>query len=153
MSRVRPRGEGGETLVEILLTLVILGTGITAIMFALATTVHVGSFNRTQGKANATLSAASEYVRQQAFAACDAWGTQTLSTTQVPRDAAFTVTVEGPENGSGAPAGANPWPGVGCTSGLEAMKVTVSAPGDLGITVTDYVGRFCRNPMQGSTCP
>ena len=151
-SRLR-HGDGGETLVEILLTLVILAIAVTAIMFALATTLHVGSFNRTQGKASAVLATAGEYVRQQGFATCSYTGPTSLTTAQVPRDPAWTVTVAGPLNASNAPAGANPWPSTPCTSGLEAFKVTVSTPGDTGITLSENVARFCKMPMNGSTCP
>ena len=143
----------GETLVEILLTLVILSIAVTAIMFALATTLHVGSFNRTQGRAAAVLGAAGEYVRQQGFVTCSFSGPTALTTAQVPRDTSWTVTMQGPLNASNAPAGANPWPSTPCTSGLEAMKVTVSAPGDTGITLSENVALFCKKPMSGSTCP
>jgi Tfp pilus assembly protein PilV len=145
----------GETLIEVLVALVILAVGVTAIMTALATTVHTGSFNRTQGKANAVLSAASEYVRSQPYYSCAAQTTTTLTNTQVPQDTGYTVTVEGPENLPTVTAPTNPWtsPAINCTSGIETMKITVAVIGDTGITASQYVSLYCHKPMVGSTCP
>lgn len=92
MNHSRPTGDHGDTLVEILVALTVLGIGITALLGGLVTNVLTTSVNRNQAQVSATLLAASEHVKSLAAVTCGA-GTVTLTDAQVPHDeTSFDVT-------------------------------------------------------------
>jgi Tfp pilus assembly protein PilV len=72
MRRLRARCDTGDTLIEVLVALVILSIGIVGLMTALATHASTTGANRSQAQAEATLLAASEYVKGLPLTACGA---------------------------------------------------------------------------------
>lgn len=92
MEPLRGRGDGGETLIEILVSLAILGIAVTALLVALATNASTTIVNRDQAQAEATLLAASEYVKALAYPSCSSGSATTVTAAQVPHDPGFTVT-------------------------------------------------------------
>lgn len=88
-------GDRGETLIEILAALTVLGIGITALLGGLATNITATSVNRSQSQASATLLSASEYVKSLGTVTCGA-APVTVLESQVPHDSAvFTITYGG----------------------------------------------------------
>lgn len=86
-----PGGDRGETLVEILAALAVLGIGITALLGGLVTNITTTGVNRDQAQVSAILLSASEHVKSLGVLACG--GTAiTISPAAVPHDAAFEVT-------------------------------------------------------------
>lgn len=126
------RADRGETLVEILVAVSILGVAIVTLISALATNVVATVVNRGQAKAETTLLAASEYVKSLAFTSaqfsCTGGSPTTVTTAQVPHDTTFTVTY-------GPPVA------IGSTSCGTIVRVPVTVTGD-GFTLSmDVVKR------------
>lgn len=135
--------DSGETLVELLMTLVILSLAVVAIMSALATSATSSTLNKTQGKVNALLSAAAESVRAIGFQSCNA----AAPVPAVPKDNGYTVTVSAPQP---ANIGGSTVP---CVNGLESFHITVTAPAEKGtITAGQDVLLPCRGLMVGQVC-
>lgn len=88
-----PSRDRGDTLVEILVALAILGIAITAMVGALGAHVSTTNINRNQSQAESVLAAAAEHVKAlEAFTfACPGIGSVTLTTAELPRDAAYSV--------------------------------------------------------------
>lgn len=88
----RPQGEAGDTLVEILVALAVLGIGIVALTGALVTNVTTTSINREQAQAESVLASAAEFVKGlSGTPACGVFlASPTL--TEVPRSAAYAIT-------------------------------------------------------------
>ena len=124
MSRLR--ADSGDTLVEILVALAVLGIGIVALTGALLTSVTTTTVNRQQAQAESVLVSAAEHVKALPLpATCAGSGTATVGTADVPRDPAYTVTY-GP---------AHPVEGQPCAQ-LLAVPVRVTGHGfDLAVTV------------------
>jgi prepilin-type N-terminal cleavage/methylation domain-containing protein len=120
--------ERGDTLVEILVALAILGVGIVALVGALGTNVTTTVVNRSQAKAETTLLAASEYVKALAPFTFACGGSAVALTTEVPHDAAFAITY-------GPPAQ------VGGTACAKLVRVPVTVTGDGFRLTVDVVKR------------
>ena len=129
MTRNPTPSDHGETLVEILVALAILSVGVVAMIGALTTNVTTSVVNRSQAKAESALLAASEYVKSLPFASTPcSGGPVSVTTAQVPRDAAFAVTY-------------GPSAQVGTTPCSTLVRVPVTVTGD-GYTMTmDVVKR------------
>lgn len=97
--------DSGDTLVEVLVALSVLSIGIVALVTALVTNTTVTVVNRSQAQAETTLLAAAEYVKTLPAATCGLSAEVPVTTAQVPRDPAFSVTY-----GPSAPlAGCDVW--------------------------------------------
>jgi type II secretory pathway pseudopilin PulG len=70
----RCRGEAGETLVELLITVSILGIAVVALLFGLATAVRLSGTHRTQSNAGVVVEAAAEAVKVATPVACGSLG-------------------------------------------------------------------------------
>jgi Tfp pilus assembly protein PilV len=114
----RELGDRGDSLVEILAAVTILAIGITGLLTALGTHVTTTIANRSQTKASTTLLEAAEYVKALPYAACGPASAVPVSTTQLPRDSAFSVTY-GPGHQLGSTS----------CSDLTIVPVTVSGDG------------------------
>src|SRR3954452_20300402 len=94
-NRMRARPDTGFTLIEVLIAMVVLGSGVVALVTALGVNAKTTLGNRNQSQASSTLAAAAEYVKSLAWTdstiACGA-PTTTLSVAQLKHDPAFTVT-------------------------------------------------------------
>lgn len=126
----RVRTDRGDSLIEILVSLAVLGIGITALMAGLSANASTSVLNRSQSRADAALTSTAEYVKSlpysEATIACGAAATTNPSS--VPRDPAFTITY-----GSASAFSS----GVSCSL-LKQVPLTVS--GD-GFTLTMVVVR------------
>jgi prepilin-type N-terminal cleavage/methylation domain-containing protein len=122
--RVRERGDEGDTLVEILVALAILGIGISALLVALATNASTTVVSRDQAQAGTALVAAAEWVKAQPFSSftCDA-------TPPAVAPAGTVITATQPPAGFVATYGvATPVAGATCAS-LVRIPVTVTQTG------------------------
>ena len=66
----RPRPEAGETLVEILVAIVILGVGVATLVGGLGSAIFSSSLHRNQSEIDAVLVSAAETVKGEAYATC-----------------------------------------------------------------------------------
>jgi type II secretory pathway pseudopilin PulG len=94
---MRARGDGGETLIEVLLTIVIISCTITALVASLATVANAGTAQRNSVRVDVVLRSYAEATKL-AVQECVVGGTYTV--TYVP-PAKFTVS--GVPNGSPCP--------------------------------------------------
>lgn len=128
--KLRLRGDRGDSLIEILVSLAVLGIGITALMTGLATNASTSVLNRSQSRADTLLNSTAEYVKSLSFShaslACGA--AATTNPADVPRDPGFTVSYGGASTFSS---------GVSCSL-LKQVPITVT--GD-GFTLTIVVVR------------
>jgi len=85
-------GEAGETLIEILVALAILGIGISALLTALATNASTTVINRDQAHGEAAVLAAAEWVKAQPFPSCTSGATTDITPAQLPRATGFVLT-------------------------------------------------------------
>lgn len=118
MNGRRGGGDAGETLVELLITVTILGVVIVALLAGLATAVRLSDTHRTQANAGVVLEAAAEAVKaaapddcggstpyNQALASVDlpsGWSQSNLSITGCSGSPLQTITIQvtGPRGGS-----------------------------------------------------
>lgn len=121
MRASRFASERGDSLIEILVSLAVLGIGITALMAGLSANASTSVLNRSQSRADAALVSAAEYVKSLTFTdatiACGA--APTTNPAAVPRDSAFTITY-----GSASAFAA----GVSCTL-LKQVPIMVTGDG------------------------
>src|SRR5205823_11860429 len=91
MERSR-QSDAGFTLVEVLMAMIVLGIGVSALLTAFATEAKTSLSNRNQSAAESLLTAAAEYVKALPYSSCSAIS-GTITTAQVPYDnTEFTVT-------------------------------------------------------------
>src|SRR4051794_11547539 len=63
----RRERDSGFTLVEVLVAMIVLGIGVTALLTAFATHAKTSAANRDQAQAESILTAATEYVKSLAY--------------------------------------------------------------------------------------
>lgn len=86
------RGDRGDTLVEILAALAVLGIGITALLGGLVTNITATSVNRDQAQVSAILLSSSEHVKSLGPLSCGG-SAVTIDPADVPHDdSVFSVT-------------------------------------------------------------
>ena len=130
-----------------------MAIGVVAVMTALGTNIHLGTFNRTQSKVNSVLLDASEYVRsgagqpagQPAFVPCGAAAVP-VPPAAVSAPASYSITQGPPVDAGNAPGSTIPGT---CAGGLERITVTVT--GD-GLTLTHDVVIVCDGKLDAGTC-
>jgi prepilin-type N-terminal cleavage/methylation domain-containing protein len=89
------RGDRGDSLIEILVAVAVLGIAVTALMAGLATEATTTVSNRSQSKAATVLNDAAEYVKGLSLSSvptCSPNSVTTITTAQMPHDSGFTVT-------------------------------------------------------------
>ena len=121
----QPSDEGGFTLIEVLVALVILGVGVAALVAGIGMQAKTSLGNRNQSQAAATLTAAAEYVKSLPFTAgCP--GTQVpIASAAVPRDSAnFSVSYKQLQVGS-----------TSCSSLVLARVMVTSITTDYSLSV------------------
>ena len=116
----RLRGEGGESLIEILVALAVLSIGITALLVALGTHASSTINNRQQSQAESVLASAAEYVKGLSTVpfSCTGGAPVTVLSADLPRPSGYTITY-GP---------AESLDGQACTT-ISAVPVAVSGEG------------------------
>jgi len=77
----RARGEQGDTLVEVLITIAILGIAFAGILAGLATAIRMSSIHRGQANADVVLVSSADAVKSQAYVACPSVTTSSYSPT------------------------------------------------------------------------
>ena len=86
----------GDSLVEILAAVAVLGIGIVGLMSALATHAATTGINRDQAQASMLLLATAEYVKSLSYSAtggsCEPSTATTISQTALAHDTAYTLT-------------------------------------------------------------
>jgi type II secretory pathway pseudopilin PulG len=135
----RAQGEAGESLVELLLTVLIIGIVFVAVIGALGTTIIASDLHRRQSSAEVLLVDALESVKRQAYVPCSSAGTGSY-------DATAGVTV--PDGWTVAVTSVHGWNGVSawvaCPAddhGLERVTITVTSPGGATTNQADVVKR------------
>jgi prepilin-type N-terminal cleavage/methylation domain-containing protein len=138
---VRARGihaEEGFSLVELLVTIVIVGVTFSALLGGLITTITVSSLHRKQATADSVARSAAEWIKDPAanpFQPCATGGTYSLSGLSVP--SGYSVAVTGVENWNwnGPPVTASYVPTfspsqAGCNDyGLQRITIVVTSSG------------------------
>lgn len=124
-------GDRGDSLIEILVALAVLGIGITALLGGLGTAATTTVTNRGQSQASTTLLAAAEHVKSvplgsSDFASC-LTSTTTLGQADIPHDPVFTVTY-------------GPGEAIGTVACAELLQIPVTVAGD-GFSLTVRVVR------------
>ncbi|MCU1624761.1 MAG: hypothetical protein JWL79_3606 [Frankiales bacterium] len=117
----------GDSLIEVLVALAVLGIGITGLLTAVSTHITTTTINRDQSQIETTLVSAAEYVKSlpfSAFTGCTPTGWTNLTTSTVPHDPAFTV-----EYGNARQQGATP-----CAT-LTVVSVRVTGNGFQNMTL------------------
>ncbi len=66
----RQTSEAGESLIEVLVAVVILGLGVTALLGGMATAVFGSAVHRNQADVSAVMTAAGEWVKQADYITC-----------------------------------------------------------------------------------
>lgn len=89
------RDERGFTLVEVLVAMIVLGIGVSALLGALGMNAKTSFANRNQSASESLLTAAAEYVKglpwSQFSPSCGS-STATTITTQIPHNSSFVIT-------------------------------------------------------------
>lgn len=88
-------GDRGDTLVEILAALAVLGIGITALLGGLVTNITTTGVNRDQAQVSAILLSASEHVKSLGALTCGG-AAVTIDPADVPHDNAVFEATYGP---------------------------------------------------------
>jgi len=138
---VERRGEAGFTLIEVVITVMLIGTGVVAVLGALQVGVISASVQQDLAVAQVTLRGAAEHVKSEAFVGCA--GTSDYASGFSPLPGAQ-VTITSVEHWNGTLAGSRPYSG-SCDDGdwpqLVTIRVTVpDAPFNVSV-VTEVVKR------------
>lgn len=92
--RTRTGSEAGESLIEVLVSTIILGLGVTSLLGGLAVAVFGSSLHRNQADASTLMTAVAEHVKELPYAEC-ATRVQYLDTFTSYRDHTVTTTATG----------------------------------------------------------
>jgi prepilin-type N-terminal cleavage/methylation domain-containing protein len=128
--QVSRRGDDGDSLIEVLVALAVLGIGVTALTGGLSADVSTSIINRDQSQMDTLLNASAEWVKALPYQSCTG-NTTSITTAQVPHPAAYTVSY-GPVAAFGN--------GAGC-SDLERVTVTVTVVSTGSTSSFDVVKR------------
>ncbi len=115
---MRARGDGGETLIEILLTIVIVGLTITALISSLATAGNAGNVQRISVQADVVMRNYAEATKAAAQKDC------------VVETDTYSVVYVAPPDFSATGAGND------CPSALTPRLLTLTVTGPLGLEET-----------------
>lgn len=126
----RIRGEGGESLLEILITISVLGIGVVAILYGMATGIRLTGIQREQANADVALVAAAEAVKTYIPSPGTTCGTLTTAT-YAPALTGLTNLPPGWSTSdlsiTSASCGTNQWPKIGVQAskgtGTESVEV------------------------------
>jgi len=159
---MRPRRRGndrGETLIELLATITIMGTAVVAIVGATATAIHLSAVHREQANAGAYLRQFAEAIETKVVASptgykmCATAGDYSGPGVYTPVNTAYSATV----GKVWVWTAANDWTevsGVGCTDlGVQRVRLQVQHSGDnVTETVDIVIRRPCRPTDTDAAC-
>jgi type II secretory pathway pseudopilin PulG len=131
----RCRGEAGETLVELLITVSILGIAVVALLFGLATAVRLSGSHRTQANAEVIAAGGAESVKKQPYQDCPSSYTAT-DDVNVPSGWSLSVTSIKNWNGTAFVTGC-PSP----NQKLQLVTVRAASPNNQSVETIDVVKR------------
>ena len=77
----RARGERGDTLIEVLITISIMGIAFTGLLAGLATAIRLSGIHRGQANAAVVLVSAADSVKNQSYVACPSVTTSSYNPT------------------------------------------------------------------------
>jgi Tfp pilus assembly protein PilV len=143
--REQPRDDGGETLIELLVAVVVIGIAVTGILGALVIAVDSSALARNQARVQASLGSWAE----QLTAVGDTGGypyVPCAGASAFPAPAVmpsgFTATVTTVEYWTGSA-----WAGTcGTDAGVQRVTLRVTAPGQVWSTVTESLRVVVRRP-------
>lgn len=152
-----PRGvvrDAGETLIELLIAMVVIGLGVTAILGALVVAVDSSSMNRSQARAQATLRSWAESLAATTDDTTSSYHYVNCATTSsFPAPSSlptgYTATVQSVQYWSGTA-----WSSTcGTDQGIQRVHVTVTAPASLWPGITQEMNVVVRRPcVSASAC-
>jgi type II secretory pathway pseudopilin PulG len=129
--RVRLGSDAGDTLIEILAAIILIGIAVVFVMSGLAANAKTSLFNRVQAASTAALTAGAEYVVESlGWDNCNNNGSTSLTSTQVPQlndlPSGTTMTVAAP---SVIPSSATCNSDGTTSDDLEGRTVSIDVPG------------------------
>ena len=131
----RCRGQAGETLVELLITVSILGIAVVAILAGLGTAVRLSGTHRAQANAETIVAAGAESVKKQSYVDCASTYSPTDGVT-LPNGWSLTVTSVKKWNGTSFVTSC-PSP----DQRLQLVTVRAASPSGQSIELVDVVKR------------
>jgi Tfp pilus assembly protein PilV len=140
--------DAGESLIELLVTVVILGLATTGISGALLAAGKASTMQRQQVLAQNVLRSWADQIAARAYADCAT--TTTLASPAPSMPAGFTATVTSVEYWNGGSSFTGPGTCVTDT-GIQRVTLSVSAPNGLSAAVSQSVAVVVRKPCV-STC-
>lgn len=112
--KYRNRPDGGFSLIEIIVSMLLLGMLATALLPVLVSTMQLSSQNRDQVAATSYANAVISELRQSFASKADADNSCAMLTSQTPRpapaDSGLVASLEVPEGSPGCPAGDDSYP-------------------------------------------
>lgn len=141
----RARADAGETLTELLLTVVILGIATAGITFALGTTVKAAGMHRQQALAQNTLRAWAEQIGAGTYAACATAGS--FAAPSPAPAAGLTAAVTAVQYWTGTAFAA----ACGTDTGIQRVTLRITAVNGLSPAITESLAVVVRKPCT-STC-
>lgn len=147
------RGDAGETLIEILVTLMVIGVGVTAILGGFLVAVSSSTLSRSQAHVQAALRSWAESLTATTdgignpYHYVDCAGTGDFpAPTSMPAGYTAQVTSVAYWNGSDW-SSACP---LGADQGVQRVRITIAAPGSVYSAVTQYLDVVVRRPCASS---
>ena len=139
------RRDAGETLTELLLTVVILGIATTGIAFALGTTVKATTLNLQQALAQNALRSWAEQIGAGTYTACAPASGFAAPSPALPTG--LTATVTGVQYWNGAAFTGS----CGTDTGIQRVTLRISAVAGTAAPLTETVAVVVRKPCT-TTC-
>lgn len=144
MRSARARADAGETLTEVLVTIVILGIAVAGISAALLVTNRTSALHRQQALAQGALRSWAEQVAAGPYTACAPAGTFPLPSPAPP--AGLTAAVSGVEYWNGTAFAAS----CGTDTGVQRVTLRITATTGRTTPLTESVAVVVRKPCVSS---
>jgi type II secretory pathway pseudopilin PulG len=145
VSRGRPRRDAGETLTELLVTVVILGISTAGIAYGLATTVKAATLNRQQSLAQNALRTWAEQIGAGTYTACAPASGFAAPSPALPTGLTAAVTAVQYWTGTAFAASC------GTDTGIQRVTLRITAVNGLSPAITESLAVVVRKPCT-STC-
>lgn len=150
--RRRRRDERGETLVELLVAIVIIGTAVVAVMAGLQLSIKASDLNRRQANSGSAVRSAAEVIER--YVNADKANYDDCASANAYRSQ---VTLDLPSGYTATQSAAQAWNGtswVTCTAsldkGVQRVLLTVSSPGSGARQANETLYLVLRKPCNGA---
>jgi Tfp pilus assembly protein PilV len=147
-SRPRPHNDSGETLIELLVTVVIMATAVVAVVGATATSIHLTDVHRKQAKAGSYVRAYAEAVESAVartptgYVACAAPAAYMGNSIYPTPETGYVPSATAVKVWSGSVWASS---GAGCTDiGVQRVTLQVALTGQVTETLDIVIRRPCR---------